>query len=262
MTVEPTLRLPAGYRVLVTAGASGIGLAITLALLKAGARVHVCDVDEAALSALADEHLNASVSLCDVAVDEQVEQLFLDVQAQLGGLDGLVNNAGIAGPTGAIETIEPAEWRRCLDVDITAMFLVTRKAVPLLKRNLDGCIVNMSSAAGRFGYAYRTPYAAAKWGVIGFTQSLAKELGPAGIRVNAILPGIVEGPRMEGVIRARAEETGVSFTEMERQYLERTSLRRMVSGDDVAGMVLFLCSSLGRNVSGQSLGVCANVESL
>ncbi|HEX2525262.1 MAG TPA: SDR family oxidoreductase, partial [Geminicoccus sp.] len=205
---------------------------------------------------------NASGSLCDVSVDDQVERLFQDVESSLGGLDALVNNAGIAGPTGGIEAIDPAQWRRCLDVDITGMFLVTRKAVPLLKRNPEGCVINMSSAAGRLGYAFRTPYAAAKWGVIGFTQSLAKELGPAGIRVNAILPGIVEGPRMEGVIRARADETGVAYDEMERQYLQRTSLRRMVSADDVAGMALFLCSSLGRNISGQSLGVCANVESL
>ncbi len=262
MTVEPSLLLSPGYRVLVTAGASGIGKAITLALLKAGAKVHVCDVDEAALDDLTAEHLNASGSLCDVSVDDQVERLFQDVESSLGGLDALVNNAGIAGPTGGIEAIDPAQWRRCLDVDITGMFLVTRKAVPLLKRNPEGCVINMSSAAGRLGYAFRTPYAAAKWGVIGFTQSLAKELGPAGIRVNAILPGIVEGPRMEGVIRARADETGVAYDEMERQYLQRTSLRRMVSADDVAGMALFLCSSLGRNISGQSLGVCANVESL
>ena len=262
MTVEPSLRLPADYRALVTAGASGIGKAITLALLKAGAKVHVCDVDEEALAALTGEHLNASGTVCDVSSEEQVEQVFRDIETTLGGLDALVNNAGIAGPTGAIENIDPAEWRRCLDVDITGMFLVTRKAVPLLKRNTEGTVINMSSAAGRFGYAFRTPYAAAKWGVIGFTQSLAKELGPAGIRVNAILPGIVEGPRMTGVIQARADETGVDYDDMERQYLERTSLRRMVSADDVAGMVLFLCSSLGRNVSGQSLGVCANVESL
>jgi len=262
VTVEPSLLLPPGYRVLVTAGASGIGQAITLALLKVGARVHICDTDASALRELTDQHLNLSGSVCDVAVDAEVEGLFADVARELGGLDALVNNAGIAGPTGAIETIDPAEWRRCLEVDLTGMFLVTRLAVPLLKRNLEGCIVNISSAAGRFGYAFRTPYAAAKWGVIGLTQSLAKELGPAGIRVNAILPGIVEGPRMAGVIEARAREMGVEAAEMERRYLERVSLRRMVSGDDVAGTVLFLCSSLGRNLSGQSLGVCGNVESL
>ena len=142
------------------------------------------------------------------------------------------------------------------------MFLCARRAVPLLKAAGGGAMVNMSSAAGRFGYAFRTPYAAAKWGVIGLTQSLAKELGPHGITVNAILPGIVEGPRMEGVIRDRAKALGVAYEEMERRYLERVSLRRMVSPRDIAHMVLFLASPLGRNVSGQSLGVDGNVETL
>jgi NAD(P)-dependent dehydrogenase (short-subunit alcohol dehydrogenase family) len=174
----------------------------------------------------------------------------------------LVNNAGIAGPTGGVEEIEPAEWRRCIDIDLTGQFLCARRAVPLLKAAGGGAIINMSSAAGRHGYAYRTPYAAAKWGVIGFTQSLAKELGPAGIAVNAILPGIVKGARIENVIRARAAQLGVSNADMEKQYLEKVSLRRMVAAEDVAHMVLFLASPLGRNVSGQSLGVCGNVEAL
>jgi NAD(P)-dependent dehydrogenase (short-subunit alcohol dehydrogenase family) len=134
--------------------------------------------------------------------------------------------------------------------------------VPLLKAAGGGAIVNMSSAAGRHGYPYRTPYSAAKFGVIGLTQSLAKELGPAGIAVNAILPGVVEGPRIESVIRARAAQLGLSTAEMEKQYLEKVSLRRMVSAEDVAQMVLFLVSPLGRNVSGQSIGVCGNVETL
>jgi NAD(P)-dependent dehydrogenase (short-subunit alcohol dehydrogenase family) len=135
-------------------------------------------------------------------------------------------------------------------------------SVPLLKAAGGGSIINISSAAGRFGYAFRTPYSAAKWGVIGFTQSLAKELGPAGIRVNAILPGIVEGPRMTGVIEARARQVGVSYAEMEKSYLDRVSLRRMVSAEDVAATALFLVSRAGRNLSGQSIGVDGNVESL
>ena len=125
-----------------------------------------------------------------------------------------------------------------------------------------GLIVNLSSAAGRFGYAWRTPYSSAKWGVIGLTQSLAKELGPDNIRVNAILPGIVAGPRMNGVIRARAAQTGISTEDCERQYLSRISLRRMVDPDDVAAMVLFLASRGGANTSGQSIGVDGNLESL
>ncbi len=191
-----------------------------------------------------------------------MEQLFADVRSTLGGLDALINNAGIAGPTGGVDEIAPSDWRRTIDICLVGQFLCTRLAVPLLKGAGGGTIVNMSSAAGRFGYAYRTPYSAAKWGVIGFTQSLAKELGPANIRVNAILPGIITGPRMEGVIRDRAAQVGVPYETMEREYLDRISLRRMTGPDDVAGMVLFLLSPLGRNISGQSLGVDGNVESL
>src|SRR5205823_7544497 len=137
--------------------------------------------------------------------------------------------AGIAGPTGGVEEISPADWRRTIDICLTGQFLCAHHGVPMLKAAGGGSVVNMSSAAGRFGYAFRTPYSAAKWGVIGFTQSLAKEVGPDDIRVNAILPGIVEGPRMERVIRARAEKVGVSYEEMEERYLEKVSLRRMVS---------------------------------
>jgi len=188
--------------------------------------------------------------------------VFRDVAAAFGGRDALVNNAGIAGPTGAVEEIAPADWKRCIDVDLTGQFLCAHHAVPMLKKAGGGAIVNMSSAAGRHGYAYRTPYAAAKWGVIGFTQSLAKELGPANIRVNAILPGIVEGPRIESVIRARAKQLNLSYDEMVEKYLERVSLRRMVSPYDVAAMVTYLLSPMGENLSGQSLGVDANVETL
>jgi NAD(P)-dependent dehydrogenase (short-subunit alcohol dehydrogenase family) len=191
-----------------------------------------------------------------------VDRLFDDVRANLGGLDVLINNAGIAGPTGKVEDITVADWRRTLDIDLTGQFLCARRAVPMIKEAGGGSIVNMSSAAGRFGYAFRTPYAAAKWGVIGFTQSLAKELGPSNIRVNAILPGVIKGPRMEGVIRDRADQTGVTFEAMEKQYLDRISLRRMTDPEDVAAMVVFLVSPAGRNLSGQSLGVDGNVESL
>jgi NAD(P)-dependent dehydrogenase (short-subunit alcohol dehydrogenase family) len=251
-----------GQRVLVTAGASGIGRAMVEALAEAGARVHVCDVDNAALAGLRAALPGVSATLADVSDDAAVDRLFDDVRAQLGGLDVLVNNAGIAGPTAPIEEIDPADWRRCIDIDLTGQFLCARRAVPLLKAAGGGVMVNMSSAAGRFGYAFRTPYSAAKWGVIALTESLAKELGPHNITVNAILPGIVAGPRIERVIGARAEQLGLPYAEMERQYLEKVSLRRMVTAQEVAAMVLFLVSPLGRGVSGQSLGVCGNVEAL
>jgi NAD(P)-dependent dehydrogenase (short-subunit alcohol dehydrogenase family) len=257
-----TITLEPGTRVLVTAGASGIGRAIADLLLAHSARVHICDVSDDLLADFARAWPDAGRSKADVASEADVARLFDDVRADLGGLDVLVNNAGVAGPTGGVEDISPADWRRTIDVCLTGQFLCAHFAVPMLKAAGGGSIVNLSSAAGRFGYAYRTPYSAAKWGVIGFTQSLAKELGPANIRVNAILPGIVEGPRMSGVIAARAQQVGVSYAEMEKTYLDRVSLRRMVSAEDVAATVLFLLSKAGRNLSGQSIGVDGNVESL
>jgi NAD(P)-dependent dehydrogenase (short-subunit alcohol dehydrogenase family) len=257
-----TMALAQGTRVLVTAGASGIGRAIASLLLAHGALVHICDVSDEFLADFARTWPNASRSKADVSSEAEVASMFADVHADLGGLDVLVNNAGIAGPTGGVEEISPAEWRRTIDICLTGQFLCAHFAVPMLKAAGGGSIVNLSSAAGRFGYAYRTPYSAAKWGVIGFSQSLAKELGPANIRVNAILPGIVEGPRMSGVIEARAKQVGVSYAEMEKIYVDRVSLRRMVTAEDVAAMVLFLVSEAGRNLSGQSIGVDGNVESL
>ena len=257
-----TEKVAAGQRALVTAGASGIGRAIVEALLAAGARVHLCDVDEAALGEVAAALPGVTTTRADVADEADVDRLFAAARAALGGLDVLVNNAGIAGPTAPIEEVDPADWRRCLEVDLTGQFLCARLAVPMLKAAGGGAIVNLSSAAGRFGYAFRTPYAAAKWGVIGLTQSLAKELGPHNISVNAILPGIVAGPRIERVIQARADQLGLSYDQMEQQYLEKVSLRRMVTAQEVAGMVVYLVSPLGRAVSGQSLGVCGNVETI
>jgi NAD(P)-dependent dehydrogenase (short-subunit alcohol dehydrogenase family) len=256
------MTISTGLRALVTAGASGIGWSIASALHAAGARVHVCDASVNAIANAQQAIPQITASLADVTVVEQVDNLFAEVRATLGGLDVLVNNAGIAGPTAAVEHVTLDEWRRTLDVNITGQFLCVRRAVPLLKQSGEGLIINMSSTAGRLGYAMRTPYAASKWAIIGFTQSLAIELGPSGIRVNAILPGVVEGPRIEQVIQDRATAQGLTYNEMERQYLNQISLRRMVSASDVAEMVLFLCSKGGRNISGQSLGVCGNVEFL
>jgi NAD(P)-dependent dehydrogenase (short-subunit alcohol dehydrogenase family) len=258
----PIAPIPAGTRALVTAGASGIGRAIADALIAQGARVHICDVADAFLEEFRAAYPQAGASRADVSSESDVAQLFADVRAGLGGLDVLVNNAGIAGPTGGVEAIAPADWRRTIDVCLTGQFLCAHHAVPMLKAAGGGSIVNMSSSAGRHGYAFRTPYSAAKWGVVGFTQSLAKELGPHNIRVNAILPGIVAGPRIEGVIAARAAQVGVTYAEMEETYLQRVSLRRMVTAQDVAATVAFLVSGAGANISGQSLGVCGNVETL
>ncbi|OUS34526.1 3-oxoacyl-[acyl-carrier-protein] reductase [Rhodobacterales bacterium 56_14_T64] len=265
MTTETKrMQLPGlkGSRVAITAGGGGIGLAIARELKGQGARLAICDVDASALER-ASKELGAEVArLADVSNVAQVAGFFAEIEATMGGLDTLVNNAGIAGPTGGVEDIAPDDWAHCIDVSLTGQFLCAHYAVPMLKDAGGGSIVCMSSAAGRFGYAFRTPYAAAKWGVIGLTQSLAKELGPANIRVNAILPGIIEGPRIDGVIADRAKQTGVSPDEMKEDYINRISLRRMTPPEDVADMVAFLISDAGRNLSGQSFPVDGNVEAL
>lgn len=251
-----------GLKAVVTAGASGIGRVIVETLRAHGARVHICDVSAEALAEARKALPDVGATLADVADVEQVDRLFDEAQVALGGLDLLVNNAGIAGPTAGIDEIDPADWDRTVAINLNGQFYCARRAVPLLRQSPEGAIINISSVAGRLGYAFRTPYAATKWAIVGLTQSLAKELGPSGIRVNAILPGIVEGPRIERVIAARAQALGIGYQEMEKEYLNKVSLRRMVSAQDVANMALFLCSPAGRNISGQALSVCGNVETL
>jgi NAD(P)-dependent dehydrogenase (short-subunit alcohol dehydrogenase family) len=202
-------------------------------------------------------------SAADASVAADVDTVFEGVRSHLGGLDVLVNNAGIAGPTGAIEDIDSAMWERTLAVNLNSQFYFARRAVPLLKASgANPCVIAMSSVAGRLGYAYRTPYASSKWAVVGLTKSLAIELGPQGVRVNAILPGVVEGARMDGVISARAAALDISVEAMRQQYLDKISLRRMVTADDVAAMALFLCSPGARNLTGQVISVDGNVEYL
>ena len=268
MTVLQMLKPHAGLRVLITGGASGIGLVIARAFIDAGARVHVCDASPDAIDALtkaeASAECNAITStLADVSDKEAVERVFADVQNELGGLDVLVNNAGIAGPTGGIDELDVDEWEQTVDVNLNAQFYFARRAVPLLRdAHGGGTIIALSSVAGRLGYAFRTPYAATKWAVVGMTKSLAIELGPSNIRVNAIQPGIVKGPRIERVIAARAQQLNLSYEEMERRYLDKISLRHMTTPEEVAATALFLCSPAGMGISGQAISVCGNVEVL
>ncbi|KRB69620.1 SDR family oxidoreductase [Noviherbaspirillum sp. Root189] len=252
-----------GLRVLVTAGASGIGAAIARAFSEAGARVHVCDVDRTAVESFTRAHPDITVTVADASVSNDVDLVFDDLNASLGGLDVLVNNVGIAGPTDPIENITTADWERTVAVNVNSQFYFVRRAIPLLKLSeRDPCVIAMSSVAGRLGYAYRSPYSASKWAVLGLTKSLAIELGPQGIRVNAILPGVVEGDRMNSVIQARAVATGVSMDTMREEYLRKISLRRMVTPDDIAAMTVFLSSPAARNVTGQTISVDGNVEYL
>jgi NAD(P)-dependent dehydrogenase (short-subunit alcohol dehydrogenase family) len=251
-----------GQRVLITAGAAGIGRAMTDVFYKAGARVHVCDVVQRAIEETTKAFPGVTATLADVSKPRDVDQLFADVRQHLGGLDCLINNAGIAGPTGKVEDIPVEEWERCIDVDMNGMFYCTRLAMPLIKAAGGGSIINLSSAAGRLAFPFRTPYSAAKWGVVGYTKSLSAEVGPDNVRVNAIQPGVVEGERINRVIEAKAKAVGISFEEQKKISLERVSMHRMVSPYDIANMALYLASDVGKNITGQAISVCAGVEML
>ena len=252
----------AGKRVLVTAGSAGIGRALTAAFLSQGARVWIGDIDPEALAETRRLHPELGTSLADVADEGAVDAMFEAIEQAFGGLDFLVNNAGIAGPTGPIEMLEPTAWRRCVAVNLDGAFLCARRAVPLLKSAGGGAVINISSTAGLMGYPLRTAYASAKWAVIGLTRSLAIELGPYGIRVNAICPGSVEGVRMARVIKAEAAARGVSEEEVRQGYVRTTSMRSFIPPQHIAAMALFLCSDLGATISGQAIAVDGNTETL
>jgi NAD(P)-dependent dehydrogenase (short-subunit alcohol dehydrogenase family) len=247
-------------RVLVSAGASGIGAAIAWRFRADGARVSVCDRDSAATSKMleADPELHAVVA--DVADGESLAGWVDGIVGRWGGVDVLVNNAGIAGPTARVEDIDPAAWRECLAVNIDSHFMLSRLVVPSMKAQRDGVIVNISSTAGLYGYGMRTPYATSKWAVIGFTKSLAIELGPFGVRANAIAPGSVEGDRMSRVIEAEATARGVSAEAVERDYTQGQSIPRFVRPSEIADVCAFLASPAASMINGQVIAVDGNTE--
>lgn len=249
-----------GKRVLVTAGGSGIGLAIAEAFQARGAEVIVTDIDEAALVRAEARGLMAIAS--NVTIESDVKDLFTQTQQRLGGLDVLVNNAGIAGPTGAIDSISEDEWKTTFDVNIHSQFRCIKHALPLLRQSPGASIVNMSSAAGRLGMVNRSPYSASKWAVVGLTKTLAIELGAEGIRVNAICPGAVDGPRIRSVMAAKAEFLDVDVEEIVGQYASQASMNRLITVEDVAHMATFVASDLARNVNGQVLAVDGDTQKL
>lgn len=259
MTVLASLTPQKGLRILITAGAGGIGQAIARGYAETGARVHISDIDKAAVQAVTGGAITGSVA--NAADEIETRALFDEARDRMGGLDVVIANAGVAGPTGSVRDISQAEWDQCLEINLRGAYLAARFGESDLKAN-KGLFIAMASVAGRLPYAFRTPYAASKWGVVGLAKSLAAELGPDGVRSNAILPGIVKGPRIDKVIQARADQVGVSFEKMREEYLSKVSLRRMVTAEDIAAMCLFLSSPGGSNVSGQAISVCGGVETL
>jgi len=246
-------------RVIVTAGANGIGRAIVEGFLAEGARVATCDIDEAGLATLPE---SVFASRVDVSASAALTAFMTDAAAALGGIDCLVNNAGIAGPTGRIEELELPAIEATLAICLTSQFITTGQAVPFLRHSDNPSIINVSSLAGRFGFRLRSPYAAAKWGVIGFTKSMAIELGPEGIRVNALLPGLVAGERQRKVLESRAEARGISFDQAEAEAFSHTSIKEYVTPQQLADQVLFLASPRGRTISGQAISVCGDTGML
>lgn len=251
-----------GLRVVITAGAAGIGFETARTFREEGAEVVVCDVDPEAVAGVADELPGVHAALCDVTDRAAVTAFIEDAAKRMGGIDVLINNAGNAGPTARVEDVNPEDWDRCLEVCLTGQFNCTRVAVPYLRKSTNPSIVNLSSAAGRHGFAMRTPYAAAKWGVIGFTKSLSIELGTDGIRVNAILPGIVAGDRQRRVMEAKAQQKGVSVKEIETEAFSYTSIKDYVTQQQIADQILFITSPRGRTISGQAISVCGDIKML
>jgi NAD(P)-dependent dehydrogenase (short-subunit alcohol dehydrogenase family) len=247
-------------RVMVTAGAGGIGAVIAGTFAASGAHVQTCDISQDALDALKARSPSIVGAHVDLSDGGAINDWCRGAIAELGGVDVLVNNAGIAGPTAHVEDISLEDWRECLGIDLDSHFLTCRSVVPVMKRQRSGSIINISSTAGQVGYGRRTPYAAAKWAVIGFTKSLAIEVGPFGIRANAICPGAVRGDRMGRVIAAEAKARGLTDAEVEAEYASSQSIARFVEPQEIADMAYFLGSPKSQMVSGQAIAVDGHTE--
>lgn len=238
-------------RVLITAGAGGIGLAIAKAFVESGARVHIADVNAEAVQEITGKYAAISGTVGDVSKPADLDKLFQDMQEKLGGLDVLINNAGIAGATEPVEKYPLDTWNAVVNINLSGTFMVTQRAIPLLKQSQAGSIIVMSSLAGRFGYANRIAYSTTKWGLVGFTKTLSLELGPFGITANSIHPGAVEGPRIQAVFEGRAKVSGRSVEEEIEAAMANQSVKQFINPADIAALVLFLTGPHARTISGQ-----------
>ena len=240
-----------GARVVITGAATGIGRTVAGRFVEAGAGVHICDIDADALAAAREEVPGISTTLADVGSERDIDRLFDEAVGRLGGLDILVNNAGPSGPTVPVD-----------ELTYDGAFLSTRAAAPHLKKAGAGAIVNMSSVSGLFGSPLRSPYAAAKWAILGLTKTWASELGPYGIRVNAVCPGGVAGPRLDRVMQELADERGVPFEAVSDEWKTQASLRTFIEPDEIANLVLYLCSPMSAGITGAIVPIDGHLETL
>jgi NAD(P)-dependent dehydrogenase (short-subunit alcohol dehydrogenase family) len=247
-------------RVLITAGAAGIGLAVARAFHEKGCRVWVCDIAEEKLAEAAAALPGLGTMRCDVSDPAQVDAFVAAAADAMGGLDFVINNAGIAGPAAPVEEISTEDWMRTQAINVNGQFFVARATVPHLKRNGWGAMVCMASVAGKYAFPLRSPYASSKAAVIAFARGLSVELGPHQIRVNAIAPGVVNGERIRRVFTDRAATKGITYEEMEQVALRAVSLKTAVEPEEIAEMVLYLCAPTGRAVTGQVMSICGGLE--
>ncbi|WP_306142102.1 SDR family oxidoreductase [Roseibium sp. MMSF_3412] len=249
-------------RVLVSAGAAGIGRVIAERFLSEGAQVAICDADADAVVSFSELHPQAVAAVADVTSENDMGDFLGELEARWGGADIVCANAGTGGPAGAIETLDYADWQSCVATNVHGAFLTCRWAARVMKAQGSGLITLTSSTAGIMGYPMRSPYAAAKWAIVGLTKTLAMELGPHGIRVNAICPGAVEGPRMDRVVANEAAARGLSEDEVRALYVDGVSMRTWVTAEDVTNMISFLASDAGQKISGQILAIDGHTETL
>ena len=253
---------PMNATVLISGAASGIGRRTAERFLEQGDSVHICDVSTSMVEEFLSANPGASGTVADIGNRADVDRVFEDLKKRHEHLDVLVNNAGIAGPTAPVDDHDEDGWDKCIQVNLSGTFYMTRKAVPLLRKAGSGAIINVSSTAALHGYPMRSAYAASKWGMMGLMKTWAMELGPDGIRVNAVCPSSVEGPRIDAVIERDAAKRGLPVEQVRGVYLRQTSMRTFVSPDEVADTVLFLASESAKKVSGQAISVDGHTEGL
>jgi NAD(P)-dependent dehydrogenase (short-subunit alcohol dehydrogenase family) len=249
-------------KVFISAGGSGIGRCIAEAFLNNDDEVFVCDINAQSLEQFQKDYPKLHIYVCDLAEPEQIKLMFAQAVQKLGHIDVLVNNTGISGPTIAADELSFDDWNMVINLNLNSTFLITQLAIPLLKQSGAGVIINMSSIAGRLGYPYRLAYSTSKWGLIGFTKTLSMELGADNIRVNAILPGAVDGDRVQRVLQARADVAHNSLEEVTQNALKNQSLKYFVNPKHIADLCLFLASDSGRSISGQILPIDGDKQCL